>query len=273
VVPDKDALAAYWRRVAGRALPYLARRPLKLVRHSHGTTFYHKGQLPPIPPAVHQLRIEKREGGQGTRLWVDSLDGLLGLVEIGVVEVHPWNATVEDIERPDRLVFDLDPGAPSGLREACVVAGWLREALELQGLTAFPKTSGVKGLHVYVPLHSAVTFAETKAYARTMASFLAREHADLVVDRQTRSLRAGKVLVDWLQNDAFRSTVAPYSIRATETPRVSTPVGWHEIGDVAEGRAGEDALAFGVEDVLARLAREGDRFAPVLSVRQQLLVT
>src|SRR5206468_2656723 len=111
VVPSKQQLAAYWTRMWKKALPHLGNRPLKLVRHVHGTTFYHKGPLPKqIPAAVHQLRVEKREGGQGTRLWVDSLEGFLGLVEIGAVELHPWNACVDDIEHADRIVIDLDPG-------------------------------------------------------------------------------------------------------------------------------------------------------------------
>jgi bifunctional non-homologous end joining protein LigD len=110
VAPSQEALAAYWRRVAKHALPYLARRPLTLVRHINGVTFFHKGPLPPVPTSVHQLRMRKSGGEEGTRLWVDSLDGLLTLVEIGVVEIHPWGATVDDIDRPDTLVFDLDPG-------------------------------------------------------------------------------------------------------------------------------------------------------------------
>src|SRR4051794_21133912 len=111
VVPSKEQLAAYWARVWKKALPHLGHRPLKLVRHVHGTTFYHKGPLPgDIPEAVHRLRIEKREGGQGTRLWIDDLDGFLGLVEMGAIELHPWNATVEDFEHADRIVIDLDPG-------------------------------------------------------------------------------------------------------------------------------------------------------------------
>ena len=110
VVPSREELARYWRRVAPEALKHLARRPLKLVRHVHGTTFYHRGKLPPVPPAVHQLRLQKREGGEGVRVWVDDLDGLLGLLDMDVVEVHPWGATVDDIEHPDLLVFDLDPG-------------------------------------------------------------------------------------------------------------------------------------------------------------------
>ena len=125
VVPAKDELAAYWKRVWRRALPHLGKRPLKLVRHVHGTTFYHMGPLPKdIPKAVHQLRIEKRRGGEGIRLWIDDLAGLLGLVEIGAVELHSWNATVEDIEQADRLVIDLDPG--EGVEWSAVVETALR---------------------------------------------------------------------------------------------------------------------------------------------------
>ena len=109
MAPSKEELAAYWAKVWKRALPHLGRRPLKLVRHVKGTTFYHKSKLPPVPEAVHKLTIEKREGGEGTRLWVHDLAGLLGLLEIGAVELHPWNASIDDIEHPDMLVFDLDP--------------------------------------------------------------------------------------------------------------------------------------------------------------------
>ena len=114
VVPTQDQLVRYWRTVCTEALPYIARRPLKLVRHTRGTTFYHKGPLPPVPRSVHRLEVEKREGGTGTRVWVDDLYGLLGLVEMGVVELHTWNSTVDDLEHPDVMVFDLDPGPGVG---------------------------------------------------------------------------------------------------------------------------------------------------------------
>src|SRR5205085_520285 len=110
VVPPREERAAYWTKVAADALVYLGRRPLKLVRQVKGTTFYHMGPLPAIPPAVRQLTLKKRKGGTGTRVWVEDLAGLLGLVELGAVEIHPWGARVDDIEHPDLLVFDLDPG-------------------------------------------------------------------------------------------------------------------------------------------------------------------
>jgi bifunctional non-homologous end joining protein LigD len=152
-VPTKEDLAGYWRRVAPEALDYIARRPLKLVRHTRGTTFYHKGRLPPIPPSVHELRIEKREGGTGTRLWVDDLDGLMGLVEIGAVELHAWSSTVDDLDHPDVLVFDLDPGPGIEWEFVTDTALALRELLEGEGLVkCWPKLTGGKGVHVMVSL-------------------------------------------------------------------------------------------------------------------------
>jgi bifunctional non-homologous end joining protein LigD len=142
------------------------------------------------------------------------------MVNLGTLEVHPFPFTIEDADGPRWIVFDLDPSPPAGLRAACEVAVSLLGALDGQGLASFVKTSGVKGLHVFVPLNGTATFPEAKAYARTVAAFLARELPDSVIDRQSRSLRSGKVLVDWLQNDRFRSTVAPYSLRATSPPLV-----------------------------------------------------
>jgi bifunctional non-homologous end joining protein LigD len=151
-VPSCDALQLYWTTVGFQALKYLARRPLKLVRHVHGTTFYHRGPLPPVSASVHQLRLEKREGGEGTRLWVDDLSGLLGLLKIGVIEVHPWGATVDDIEHPDMLVFDLDPGDGILWTFVTDTAFALRDFLAAEGLNSWPKSTGGKGLHLMVPI-------------------------------------------------------------------------------------------------------------------------
>jgi bifunctional non-homologous end joining protein LigD len=138
VAPSKQELADYWRRVGKHALKYVGHRPLKLVRAVHGTIFYHKDRLPEIPRGVHQLKIEKREGGAGTRLWVDSIEGLLGLVAMDAVELHPWNATVDDLERPDRLVFDLDPGDGVAWEFVVETAVKMRNLLRAEGWTPGP---------------------------------------------------------------------------------------------------------------------------------------
>src|SRR3954454_14275896 len=174
VVPSKEELADYWRRVWKKALPHLGHRPLKLVRHVHGTTFYHKGPLPKdIPPAVHQLRIQKREGGQGTRLWVDSLDGFLGLVEIGAVELHPWNARVEDFEHADRIVVDLDPGEGVAWDAVVEAALRMRELMRGEGFETWPKLTGGKGIHLMAPLDTPLPHDKAHALARRLVSQLA----------------------------------------------------------------------------------------------------
>lgn len=170
MAPTETELDAYWRKVSKRALIHLSNRPLKLVRRVGNTIFYHKGPLPRIPRSVHQLTIAKREGGEGVRVWVDDLAGLLGLVEMGVVELHPWNATVNDIEHAARLVFDLDPGLgvewPFGIDTALD----LRRLLEQEGFKTWPKVTGGKGLHIMAPLTDQISHDEALRYSRTIAS-------------------------------------------------------------------------------------------------------
>jgi bifunctional non-homologous end joining protein LigD len=169
VAPSKNELAAYWKRVATDALPYLGRRPLRLVRHVDGKTFYHQGSLLPVPDAVHQLRIEKREGGEGVRLWVDSLEGLLGLLEIDVVELHPWGSTIDDIERPDGLAFALDPGEGVDWKFVIETALKMRDLLRAEGLDSWPKLTGDASLHVMVPIEPELSWQEAERYAEEIA--------------------------------------------------------------------------------------------------------
>jgi bifunctional non-homologous end joining protein LigD len=173
VPPSRPALVDYWTRVWKRALSYLGNRPLKLVRHTRGTTFYHKGPLPPVPDSVYRLRVQKRDGGEGTRLWVDSLDGLLGLVSIGVVELHPWNATVDDIERADTLVIDLDPGEGVEWERVVDAAMGMRAILKREGLACWPKLTGGKGIHLVAPLKERVAHDRAHEWARHLVGELA----------------------------------------------------------------------------------------------------
>jgi bifunctional non-homologous end joining protein LigD len=259
--------------LAPALLPHLRGHPVTMWRYPEGVhrQGWWQNECRGAPSWVTAYGYTGADGRDHRHCVIDDVSSLLWLVNLGTVEIHPFLFRRDAPERPRWLVFDLDPGEPAGLREACRVGARLRETLEGQGLASFAKTSGVKGLHVYVPLNTrAVTFDETKAYARTLASFLAGEMRDLVVDRQARPLRTGKVLVDWLQNDRFRSTVAVYSLRATPAPRVSAPVTWEEIAAVAEG-APPGALEFGLVDVLDRLDRSGDLFAEVTALQQALV--
>ncbi|MDB6044610.1 MAG: ligase [Gammaproteobacteria bacterium] len=229
VVPTKEQLAAYWRKVAERALRYLGRRPLKLVRHVHGTTFYHKGPLPPIPAAVRQLKVQKREGGQGTRLWVEDLPGLLGLVEIGAIELHPWNATVDDIEHPDLLVFDLDPG--EGIEWSFVVdsALALRELLRAEGLASWPKLTGGKGLHLMVPIKPDMTHDAAHRYSRVLAQRMAASDPRRYTVSAAIAARSGRLFIDYLRNGRGTTAIGTYSPRAREGFPIAAPVTWKQV--------------------------------------------
>ena len=230
VVPSKEELAVYWRRVAKRALPFLANRPLKLVRHSRGTTFYHKGRLPPVPGAVHELRIEKREGGEGVRLWIDDLAGLLGLVEIGVVEVHPWAATVDDYEHADRLVFDLDPGDGVPWDFVIETAVRMRKLLEGDGLGSWPKTTGGKGLHVVAPLPKRMTHDAAHVRAKRLAQRLAAIDERLITIADPVR-RGGRIFIDYLRNGRGTTAVGTYSPRARPGFPIAAPVTWRLVED------------------------------------------
>jgi bifunctional non-homologous end joining protein LigD len=229
VAPSKEELAAYWAKVSKRALQHLARRPLKLVRHVRGTTFYHKSKLPPVPEAVHRLTIEKREGGEGTRLWVDNLAGLLGLVEIGAVELHPWNARIDDIEHPDRLVFDLDPGEGVAWEFVIEAALRLRRMLKDEGLEPWPKLTGGKGLHLMAPLGAKIDHDEARAYARHIAQRLAATAPQRYTLSSDPGKRAGRIFIDFLRNGRGTTAIGTWSPRARPGFPIAVPVTWRQV--------------------------------------------
>lgn len=229
VVPSKEELADYWKRVWRKALPHLGHRPLKLVRHVHGTTFYHKGPLPKdIPESVHQLRIQKREGGQGTRLWIDSLDGLLGLVEIGAVELHPWNSTTEDFEHADRIVIDLDPGEEVEWEAVADTALELRALMNREGFETWPKLTGGKGVHLMAPLDEPMLHDQAHRIARSLCSeFAARDADRYILSAQAR--RRGRIFLDYLRNGRGTTAIGTYSPRSREHFPIAAPVTWARI--------------------------------------------
>jgi bifunctional non-homologous end joining protein LigD len=199
----------------------------------------------------------------------EDLPTLVWLGNLADLELHTSLSLAPAPERPTVMVFDLDPGAPAGLVECCEVAQVLHGLFSGVGLQSFAKTSGSKGIQVYVPLNVRLTYAQTKPLARRIAELLEQRMPDRVVSRMTKRLRAGKVLVDWSQNDAHKTTVTVYSVRARERPTVSTPVTWEEVAGCREAQDPE-RLSFDTEQVLARAAEQGDLFAPVLSLKQKL---
>lgn len=229
VSPSKEALMRYWEQVAEQALVHLGHRPLKLVRHASGTTFYHKGPLPDIPSAVHQLRIRKREGGEGVRVWVDALAGLLGLVEMDAVELHPWNATVDDIEQTDRVVLDLDPGDGVEWEQVIEAALALRDILEASGLKSWAKVTGGKGIHVMAPLETKMTHDNARQLAKSLARCLADAHPGRYLLSAAPAARTGRIFIDYLRNGRGNTAVGAFSPRARPAFPIAHPVTWGQV--------------------------------------------
>jgi bifunctional non-homologous end joining protein LigD len=164
------------------------------------------------------------------------------------------------------IAFDLDPGAPADIVQCAQVALELRRAFDFWDLQAFPKTSGSKGMQVYLPLNTVVTYEDTRAFSRGLAQLLERRDPERVVSDMSKAKRTGKVFVDWSQNDRHKTTVNVYSLRAMDRPTVSTPLSWDEVSDIADG----DAMTFTSDQVLERVAEMGDLFAPVQTLEQEL---
>lgn len=227
VVPTKDELKEYWKAVARDALPHLRRRPLTLVRSVGGHTFFHKGPLPPIPGAVHSLNFTKAEGSAGVRVWIDDLKGLLGLVDMDVVEVHPWGATVDDIEHADLIVFDLDPGEGIAWDFVTATALALRKDLEVDGLQPWVKTTGGKGLHVMVPLEEKMAWRDVRLWTKAkMESFAERDKR--YTTSSALSHRKGRLFLDYLRNGRGNTAVGAYSPRTRPEFPVSVPISWKD---------------------------------------------
>jgi bifunctional non-homologous end joining protein LigD len=247
VIPDRELSRRYWLAVGKHALKYLARRPLALVRSVGGVTFYHKGPLPPIPNAVHQLPFEKREGGPSVRVWVDDLAGLLALLEMDAVELHPWGSTVDDIERPDVLVFDLDPGDGVEWEFVTETALALRSALREEGYDPWVKTSGDRGLDVMVPIPRKWEWDEARAWARRFAEQFAKRDERYTVS--SRVPRTGRLLIDYLRNGRGSTAVGALSPRARPNFPISYPVTWAQV------KSGIRTDSFTLEEVMKRAER------------------
>jgi bifunctional non-homologous end joining protein LigD len=248
-------------------------RPITLKRYPDGVEgqmFYEKNCPAHRPPWVSTARVWS-DGNQRYMYYcvVNDLPTLVWIAQLGTIELHTSLSLRRQIERPRALVFDLDPGPPATIVECCQVALWLREWFEDHGLEACCKTSGSKGLQMYVPLNTPTDYQHTKRISRGLAQKLEREHPELVVHMQRKTLREGKVLIDWSQNDQYKTTVSVYSLRARERPTVSTPVSWQEV-EQCLGQEDPQMLVFDSEQVLDRVERMGDLFEPVLRRRQKL---
>ena len=269
----KAAVIDYYTRVAPALLPHLRGRPLTLKRYPNGVEgghFYEKQCPSHRPEWVRTAPIAIRSEDRIVNFCLaDDLATLVWLANLADLELHTSLSLATPIERPTAMVFDLDPAPPADVLTCARVALALRDLLEPLGLEGLAKTSGSKGLQVYFPLNVATSYAETKPFAQAVAQLLERRHPQLVVSSMRKSLREGKVLVDWSQNDQHKTTVNVYSLRARERPTVSTPVAWEEL-EAALEECDSERLTFDSEAVLARIAERGDLFAPLLEWEQPL---
>ena len=278
----KARVIDYYTRVAPVMLPHLAGRPVTRVRFPNGVedkSFFEKqcpGHRPDwVPTATLHVRGTGRFGRDGTGprdvdfCLVEDVPTLVWLSNLAALELHTSLALARDIERPTMMVLDLDPGPPAAVLDCAQVGLWLRDVLDRLGLRSLIKTSGKKGLQVYVPLNTKVSYEQTRPFAHAVARLVEKEHPNRVVSKMKKDLRAGKVFVDWQQNEDFKTTVCAYSLRAQEEPTVSTPLEWDEVETAC--RAGDaDALRFTAGDVLARVEKRSDLFAEAVSLKQKL---
>jgi bifunctional non-homologous end joining protein LigD len=272
----KGEVLDYYTRIAPALLPHLADRALTFKRYPDGVDgqfFFAKNAPQGTPEWVRTAELPS-PGSTKNRETIHypvagDLPTLVWAANLAALELHVpmWRVTAKGKPlNPDLMVFDLDPGAPATIVECCEVAGYVSQVLAEDDLVAYPKTSGSKGLQLYVPLDARSSWQDVHAYARRIAQRLEQEHPKLVVENMKKELRKGKVLVDWSQNNAAKTTIAVYSLRARPEPTVSTPVTWDE---VQQCRRAED-LRFTSAEALARVEKLGDLFAPCLEGGQSL---
>jgi bifunctional non-homologous end joining protein LigD len=269
----KQNVIDYYVRIAPAILPHLKGRALTRRRYPDGVEgepFFEKNAPVHRPDWVKVAPIWSEGNHRNVNyILADDLPTLVWLANLAALELHPSLALAKDITCPTELVFDLDPGPPANIVECCQVAFWLRQIFEHFGLQSFPKTSGSKGMQIYVPLNTPTTFDQTKAFANALARLLEHEHPEEVVSDMKKRLRTGKVFVDWSQNDEHKTTIAVYSLRAREYPTVSTPITWDEV-ERAWKKKDANLLIFKSDQTIARFEKLGDLFAPVLKLKQRL---
>jgi bifunctional non-homologous end joining protein LigD len=269
----KGEVVDYYARIAPVLVPHLKGRPLTMKRYPGGVDqeFFFEKNAPKHRPDWVKTAPVWSEGNQRTInfLLANDLPTLVWIANLASIELHPPLSVAPNIATPTMIVFDLDPGPPANIVQCAQVGLWVREIFDHFGLQSFPKTSGSKGLQIYIPLNTKTSYEQTKPFAHAMARLLEQQHPDLVVSDMKKTLRTNKVLVDWSQNDEHKTTISVYALRAREHPTVSTPVTWEEVGQALKKRDGS-RLVFEAKDVLARVEKMGDLFEPVQTLKQNL---
>jgi bifunctional non-homologous end joining protein LigD len=271
----KGEVVEYYARVGPTMVPHLSGRAVTLRRFPEGVedldaAFFEKRCPKHRPKWVKTASVRAGPNAGNIDFCVcDSLPTLIWMAQLAALELHPSLSLSRAPNRPTVLAFDLDPGPPADIVQCCEVAVRLRDLFGHFGLRSFPKTSGSKGMQVYLPLNVRTSYEETKPLAKAIAQLLEKQTPDKIVSKMKKVERRGKVLVDWSQNHRSKTTVAVYSLRARDQPTVSTPLTWKEVESaLASGDASE--LVFETGDVLARIEKHGDLFAPVLELQQEL---
>jgi bifunctional non-homologous end joining protein LigD len=269
----KGELINYYIQIAPVLLPHLKDRPLTMKRYPNGVEaeFFYEKNCPTHRPKWVQTAKVWSEGNQRDMQYclAQDLPTLVWAANLADIELHTSLSRKSNVARPTMMVFDLDPGAPADIVQCCQVGLWLREIMEGMKLKSWAKTSGSKGLQVYVPLNTAVSYDQTKELSRALAEHLESKHPQLVVSKMAKALRKGKIFVDWSQNDEHKTTICVYSLRAKEQPTASTPVTWEEVEKCAKKKDAK-ALVFRCEQTLARVKKMGDLFAEVDTLKQKL---
>lgn len=267
----KAQVIDYCIRIAPVLLPHLKDRPLTLKRYPDGVDglFFYEKQCPGHRPKWITTAKAPRhhEAAAIDYCVIDSLAALVWIANLADLELHTFLHCTSALDCPTAVVFDLDPGHPADIVSCCRVALWLREILAELKLEAFAKTSGSKGLQIYIPLNTSTSYEQTGDFAHEVAIRMARAHPECVIEKMPKNLREGKVFVDWSQNNAHKTTICVYSLRARERPTVSTPVTWEEV-EAAWKR--KRLLDFDWEHVLQRVEKRGDLFEPVLTLQQKI---
>ncbi len=266
----KRDLAAYYEAVAPWILPHVVGRPLTLLRcpAGRGACFFqrHPGRM--LPKAVRQVAIAEKGDPDAIGLVIEDLGGLIALIQVGTLEIHPWSARADDPDHPDRIIFDLDPDPRIGFPAVVAAAQELHARLVEIGLAGFPKTTGGKGLHVTVPVRRRHGWAEVKAFARALAERMTDDAPDRYTTNPLKEARTGRIFIDYLRNDRGNTAVAAYSARARAGAPVATPLAWSEVTPAL------DPTAFTITTVLGRVAElQVDPWAEMAGMRQSISAT
>ena len=269
----KGQVIDYYARIAPVLIPHLKNKPLTLKRYPNGVNqppFFEKNATQYRPEWVKTAPIwSQGNQRQINYILANDLPTLIWVANLASIELHPSLSLADNIPCPRSIVFDLDPGPPATIVQCCQVALWLQTIFGHFQLESFPKTSGSKGMQVYVPLNTATSYDETKPLAHALARLLENEHRDLVVSDMKKEIRTNKVFVDWSQNDDHKTTISVYALRARERPTVSTPITWEEVENCLK-KKDAGLLVFESQQTLARVEKLGDLFRPLLRLKQKL---